>query len=101
MHVKVLPGLSVFLRLAAAHTILLRCDLRDLIHAGMITEGTVPVPHTSPALSDDEVVPVRGFYRIGSRGHSGGGGTPLSGYLVIEHFNRVLFEYHTFNQIVS
>jgi len=44
MHVKVLPGLSVFLRLGAAHTILLRCDLRDLIHAGMMTEGTVPVP---------------------------------------------------------
>ena len=38
-------------------------------------EGTVPVPHAAPALSDDDVAPVRELSHRGS--HSGGGETPF------------------------
>jgi len=42
----------------------------------MMKEGAVPVPHTAPALSNDDGAPVRGFpHRVS---HSGGGETPLS-----------------------
>ena len=37
-------------------------------------EGAVPVPHAAPALSDDDVAPVRG-YRIG--GATAAGVKPL------------------------
>jgi len=47
-----------------------------------MTEGTVPVPHTAPALCDDNLVPVGGYRIRGS--HSGGGETPMSVNLVIE-----------------
>ncbi len=50
---------------------------RDLKkRAGTIKEGTVPVPHTAPAVSDDNVLPVQGLSHRGN--HSGGGETPLS-----------------------
>ena len=39
-------------------------------------EGTVAVPHAAPALSDNDVAPVRELSDRGS--HSGGGETPLS-----------------------
>jgi len=53
-----------------------------------MTEGTVPVPHTAPALCDDNLVPVGGYRIRGS--HSGGGETPMSVNLVIEHFSRAI-----------
>jgi len=31
----------------------------------MIMEGTVPVPNTTPALSDDDVFPVRDLSHLG------------------------------------
>ena len=50
-------------------------------------EGTVPCPpHAAPALSDDDVAPLRELSHRGS--HSGGGETLLSVSLVIEHFSR-------------
>jgi len=49
----------------------------------------VPAPHTAPALSDDDVVPVRGLSHRGS--HSNGGETPVSVSLLMEHFSRALF----------
>jgi hypothetical protein len=48
---------------------------RDLKkRAGTIKEGTVPVPHTAPAVSDDNVLPVQG---LSHRGSHSGGGNPL------------------------
>ncbi len=41
----------------------------------MMKAGTVPVPHTTAAFSDDDVFPVLGVYCIWVR-HSGGGETP-------------------------
>ena len=38
-----------------------------------MTEGTVPVPHTAPALSDDDIVPVRG---VSYRGATAAGVKP-------------------------
>ena len=54
----------------------------------MIAEGTVPVPPNRPcAERDSDVLPVRGLSHF--RGsHSGGGETPLSVQLGIEHFSR-------------
>jgi hypothetical protein len=49
-------------------------------------EGTVPVPHTAPALSDDDVAPVWGLSYRGS--HSGGGETPMSVSVVMEYFSE-------------
>ena len=54
----------------------------------MIAEGTVPVPPNRPcAERDSDVLPVRGLSHF--RGsHSGGGETPVSVQLGIEHFSR-------------
>ena len=46
----------------------------------------MPVPHTAPALSDDDVVPVWGLSHRGS--HSGGGETPMSVSVVMEYFSE-------------
>ncbi len=46
-------------------------------------------PHTAPALSDDDVFPVRGSSHRGS--HSGGGETPVSVSLLMEHFYRAKY----------
>jgi len=43
-------------------------------------------PRTDPALSDDDVVPVRGVIALGEQ--QAWGETPLSVQLVIEHFTR-------------
>jgi len=49
-------------------------------------EGTVPVPPSDPAFSDNDLVPDRGLSYLG--GHSGGGETPVSIQFVIEYFSR-------------
>jgi hypothetical protein len=54
-------------------------------------EGTVSVPHTTPALSDDDIVPVVGLSH--RRSYSNGGATPVSVSLVMEHFSRAM-KYH-------
>ena len=46
----------------------------------------MPVPPFRPALSDDDVLPVLELSHRGS--HSGGGETPVSVSLVMEHFSR-------------
>jgi hypothetical protein len=52
-------------------------------------EGTVPVPPTTLALSDDDVAPVR---VLSDRGATAAGlKNPLSVVQVIEHFTRVEF----------
>jgi hypothetical protein len=56
----------------------------------MMMEGTVPVPRYTPALSDDNVFPVRDLSHLGN--HSGGGETPMSIYPVFDHFSRDSFQ---------
>ena len=46
----------------------------------------MPVPPFRPALSDDDVLPVRELSHRGS--HSSGVETPVSVSLVMEHFSR-------------
>jgi hypothetical protein len=53
-----------------------------------MTEGTVPVPPYRPcAYRDDDVLPVQELSHFGGS-RSGGGETPLSVQLAIEHFYR-------------
>jgi hypothetical protein len=57
-------------------------------------EGTVPVPQTAPALNAIITYHVSGVIAFGES-HSGGGGTPVSVYLVIELFSRThIFTIH-------
>jgi hypothetical protein len=51
-----------------------------------MTEGTVPVPYTTPALSEDDGAPVRG---LSHRGATAAGVKALERMLLIEHFSRV------------
>jgi len=53
-----------------------------------MTEGKVPVPHTAPALSDDDVAPVYGLSP--RRSHSHGDETPFERIRIIEHVYRVI-----------
>ena len=48
----------------------------ELRSTGMMKEETVPVPHSVPALSDDDVLPIRGLSHWES--HIGRGEIPLS-----------------------
>ena len=54
----------------------------------MIYKGQCLSPYPAPALSDDDVVPVQGLSHQGS--YSGGGATPVSVSLVMEHFFRAM-----------
>jgi hypothetical protein len=56
----------------------------------MMIEVTVPVLHTTPALSDDDEVPVWILSHQGS--HSGGGETPLSASVVMKYFSEPDFQ---------
>jgi hypothetical protein len=54
--------------------------------AGIITEGTMPVPPYCPwDYSDDDVLPVHELSDFG-RNRSGGGDTPVSFFLVFGNF---------------
>ena len=68
-------------------------------------EGTVPVPHAAPALSDDDVAPVRELSH--RRSHSGGGETPserfsleLISFLQSTFIKKRLKAYKTYVRIV-
>ena len=67
----------------------------------MIVEGTVPVPPNRPcAERDSDVLPVRGLSHF--RGsHSGGGETPMSVQLGIEHFSRTTVSVYLSSALIT
>jgi hypothetical protein len=69
----------------------------DIQDAGTMKRGPCLSSHTAPALSDDDVAPVRGYRMRGEP--SSGGEIPVSVELDLSHFSRV--EEQTMFQVFS